>query len=139
MRYPQIVVHERDGRLADQLRPLAAAERWGLREPRQADVLWRTLESGGPTVFVIRLGRPPDQDFELIERISWLLPDVATVVVGDPDDAPPAAGLAWDLGAAYALFPPQSRDLLPDIVAGLVRRSVRDSLPSTTTIAEPLP
>ena len=30
------------------------------------------------------------------------------------------AGLAWDLGADYVLFPPQPRELLPEIVAGLL-------------------
>jgi hypothetical protein len=128
MQYPQIVVHERDGRLAEQLRPLAATERWALREPRQAEALWRVLREGGPTVFVLKM-REPEHDLELIGRIGWQLPDGATVAVGDPDDAEVLAGLAWDAGAAFALFPPLSRDLLPDIVAGLMRRVVRNALP----------
>jgi hypothetical protein len=129
MLHPQIVIHERDGRLAEQLRSLAAAERWALREPRQAEPLWRTLQIGGPTVLVVKVNRPPDRDLALIERVSWQLPDVATVAVGDLDDAAILAGLAWDVGVAYALFPPLSRDLLPDVVAGLMRRAIHDALP----------
>ncbi|HEY1375951.1 MAG TPA: hypothetical protein VGF55_04120 [Gemmataceae bacterium] len=136
MLHPQIVVHERDGRLAEQLRQLAAAERWALREPRQADPLWRALQLGGPTVFVVKLGRKePERELALIERVGWHLPDVATVAVGDVEDAAVLAGLAWDAGAAYALFPPLSRDLLPEVVAGLMRRAVRDALPAAP--AEP--
>jgi hypothetical protein len=30
------------------------------------------------------------------------------------------AGLAWDLGARCVLFPPQTRDQLPGVVAGLM-------------------
>ncbi len=130
MLHPQIVVHERDGRLAQQLRPLAEARRWPLREPRQVEPLWRLLHQGGPTVLVVKLSRKePERELALVERVSWQLPDVATVVVGDPEEAESLAGLAWDVGAAYALFPPVSRDLLPDIVAGLMRRAVEQSLP----------
>lgn len=138
MLHPQIVVHERDGRLAEQLRPLAAAERWALREPRQAEPLWRTLAADGPTVFVVKVGRKePEKELSLVERVSWQLPDVATVAVGDPEDAAVLAGVAWDAGAAYALFPPLSRDLLPDVVAGLMRRAIRASLPAPPAEASP--
>jgi hypothetical protein len=137
MLHPQIIVHERDGRLAAQLKPLAESERWALREPRQAEPLWRALTQGGPTVLVVKVGRDPDRELALLERVGWQLPDVATVAVGDAtDDADALAGLAWDLGADLALFPPLSRDLLPDAVAGLMRRAARDALPAA---AEPPP
>jgi hypothetical protein len=129
MLHPQIVVHERDGRLAEQLRPLATTERWALREPRQAEPLWRTLQLGGPTVLVVKIAQLPERDLALVERVSWQLPDVATIAVGDLDGAAILAGLAWDVGAAYVLFPPLSRDMLPSVVAGLMRRAVRDALP----------
>jgi hypothetical protein len=128
MLHPQIVVHEPDGRLAEQLRPMASAQRWALREPRQVGPLWRALSADAATVFVVKIGETPDREFALVERLSWELPCVATVAVGDLEN-PAAAGLAWDIGAAYALFPPISRDLLPDIVAGLMKRAIRDSLP----------
>jgi DNA-binding response OmpR family regulator len=135
MFHPHVIVHERDGRLAQQLRPLAESERWPLREPRQADVLDRLLRQGGPAVLVVKLGPTPERELALLERVSWQWPDVATVAVGDVDDADTLAGLAWDVGADYALFTPLSRDLLPEVVAGLMRRAVRDTLPA----AEPSP
>jgi hypothetical protein len=128
MHHPQIVVYERDGRLADQVRPLITGERWVVREPRQPEPLWRMLQTGGPTVLVVKMGPSPDRELALIERVSRQLPDVATVAVGDLDDAAVLAGLVWDVGAAYALFPPQSRDLLLEVVAGLMRRAIRDTI-----------
>jgi hypothetical protein len=136
MLHPQIVVHEPDGRLAEQVRPLAVARRWAMREARQAGPLWRTLAGGGPTVFVVKVGDSPEREFALIERVSWQLPDVATVAVGDLEN-PAAAAMAWDLGAAYVLFPPISRDLLPEIVAGVMKRAIRDSLPATQAAEAP--
>jgi hypothetical protein len=126
MHHPQIVIYERDGRLADQVRPLAVAERWVVREPRQAEPLWRMLQSGGPTVLIVKMSPTPERDLALIERVGWQLPDVATVAVGDLEGADALAGLTWDVGAAFALVPPLSRDMLPEIVAGLMRRAIRD-------------
>ncbi len=139
MLHPQIVVYERDSRLADQLRPLATTERWVMREPRQAVPLWRMVQSGGPTVLVVKVGPSPDKELALIERVSWQLPDVAMVAVGDQDDAAVLPGLAWDVGAAFALFPPLSRDLLPEIVAGLMRRAIRDTIAPVSATAEESP
>jgi hypothetical protein len=143
MHHPQIVVVEREGRLARQLDALAETEKWPLREPRQAEACWRLLRQPGPTVLVVEVGRsskrPPETDLELIERVSWQLPNVATVAVGGVEDAAVLAGLAWDLGADYALFPPLSRDLLPDVVAGLMRAAVTRALPAAVAPAGPSP
>ena len=130
MHHPQIVVVERESRLALLLRPLAEAERWLLREPRQDDVAWRLLQQPGPTVLVVRPGQPPERDLALIERVSRQCPDVATVAVGEVDDPPAVAGLAWDVGADFALYPPLSRDLLADVVAGLMRRTIDRVFPA---------
>jgi hypothetical protein len=119
LRQPQLLIHEFDERLADLLRETARAQAWALREPRQIDACLRLLRSGGPSVLVVRLGRDLQHELTLLERVSWLRPEIATVVVGDTDD-PLLARLAWDLGAAYVLFPPQSRDWLPGIVTGLM-------------------
>jgi hypothetical protein len=141
MLHPQIIVHERDGRLAQQLQPLAEQQRWPLREPRQSEPLWRLLRQGGPTVLVVKLSRDPtrgspERELALLERVSWHLPDVATVAVGDPEDAAALAGLAWDVGVSFALVPPLSRDLLPDIVTGLMRRAIGDTIPGRVETAE---
>src|SRR5438105_1400942 len=97
MLHPQIIVFEHDGRLAKQLQPLAESHRWALREPRQSEPLWRTLRQDAATVLVVKLSREPERELALLERVCWQLPDVATVAVGDPEDALTLAGLAWDV------------------------------------------
>jgi hypothetical protein len=140
MLHPQIVVHEFDGQLAEQLRPLATTEKWTLREQRQADPLWRTLVNGGPTVLVVRIeSKDEERVLALIESVNWHLPDVAIVAVGGPDDAGMLSSLTWDVGAAFAMFPPLSRDHLPDVVAGLMRRTISEAIPATAVHAESPP
>jgi hypothetical protein len=136
MRFPQIVVYETDGRLAAMLRGLADSRKWSLREPRQPAACLRLLRRGGPSVLVLRLSavgdrqsartdppradrRQPIAELTLLERVGWNCPETASVVVGDAEHAD-LAGVAWDLGAAYVLFPPWPRDWLPEVVAGLL-------------------
>ena len=120
MRYPQILVYESDGLLAQTLKPLARDRKWALREPRRPESCLRLLRRGSPGVLVLKVGRDVVAELELLERVGWLFPDTAAVVVGDRDD-PALVGLAWDLGAGYVLFPPRPRDLLPEVVAGLMQ------------------
>src|SRR5262245_40437328 len=119
MRYPQLLVYETDGRLAEALRELADERGWTLREPRRPESCLRLLRRGGPAVLTLKVGADPVPALGLLERVAWLVPDTATVVVGEADD-PRLAGLAWDLGANYVLFRPQPRELLPAVVAGLM-------------------
>ena len=121
MRHPQLLIHERDGRLAALLRAAVEARglRWPVREPRDLAGCLRLLQRGGPAVVVVRAGREVERELTLLERVAWLWPDAATVFVGDAEHAA-LAGVAWDLGARYVLLPPQSRELLPEVVIGLM-------------------
>jgi hypothetical protein len=119
MRYPQLLVYDGDGRLAALLRPLAEQRRWSLREPRQPGACLRLLGRAGPNLLVLRAGRDLERELTLLDRVSWLHPETATVLVADSDH-PRLAGLAWDLGAAYVLMPPLPRDSLPEVVAALM-------------------
>jgi hypothetical protein len=119
MRYPQLLVYEGDGRLAAQLRPLAEEKRWSLREPRQPEACLRLLGRGRPQVLVVKTGRDLERELALLDRVRWLDPGTAAVVVCDSDH-PGLAGLAWDLGAAYVLMPDAPRDSLPEVVLGLM-------------------
>jgi hypothetical protein len=119
MRHPQVLVYEADGRLAALLRPTAEERRWSLDEPRRAETVPERLRRGGPAVLVLRVGRDLEREMTLLERAAWLCPDSRVVVVTDLEQAR-LAGLAWDLGAAYVLAPPQPRERLPMIVAGLL-------------------
>jgi hypothetical protein len=120
MRHPQVLIHERDGRLAALLRTAIEERglRWPVREPRDLAGCLRLLKRGGPAVLIVRAGRDLEREFTLLERVTWVCPETATVFVGDAEHAP-LVGIAWDLGARYVLLP-QSRDLLPDVVIGLM-------------------
>jgi hypothetical protein len=119
MRHPQLIILEYGGRLAALLRDLAEERRWTLHESRQDAALLRQLQRGGPTVLVLQIGQHLEREFGLLAHVSRHTPEVATVVVGDVDH-PALAGLAWDLGAAYVLFPPQPRERLTEVVASLL-------------------
>ena len=51
--------------------------------------------------------------------LGGVYPAAVTVVVGDMD-SPVIDELAWDLGASYVLLPPQSRELLLEVIANLM-------------------
>jgi hypothetical protein len=117
--HPQVLIYETDGCLAELLRNLAREQRWALREPRRAEACFTLLQGGGPAVLVIRVGGDLVRQMTLLEQVAWLFPETATVVVSDEANEM-LAGLAWDLGASYVLFPPQPRDRLPGLVAELM-------------------
>jgi hypothetical protein len=121
MQYPQVLVYERDGRLAALLKASLQESklRWVLREPRELGSCLRLLSRGGPAVVVIKLGGDLEREFTLLERVSYVHPAAAAVLVGDAEHVA-LAGMGWDLGAAYVVMPPMSRECLPAIVVGLM-------------------
>jgi hypothetical protein len=70
-------------------------------------------------------GREKEQvgSLELLADVHEQFPDVALVVVADAEDRA-LTHVAWDLGASYVLGPPQSRQLLPEIVVGLMEQAI---------------
>ncbi len=123
MRRPQVVVFERDGRLARQLDAFVGEKKWVLRESRQPDACVRLLAGQGPSVLVVRVPSAADTEMTLLSRISESLPHVSTIAVGDTDNAVGTSALAWDLDVDFALFPPVSPARLPAIVEGLMGHS----------------
>jgi hypothetical protein len=119
MHRAQVIVCESDGRLAALLRETADTRGWWLRAVRRAARVPGLLRPGEPGVVVLRAGRDLEQEFAVLERISRQFPATASVVVGDADQ-PALAGLAWDLGARFVLFPPLAREQLPEIVTALM-------------------
>jgi hypothetical protein len=69
----------------------------------------------------LNLERSLDHEFALLERLSWLHPDAATVLVADAEHAA-LSGIAWDLGASWVHAPPQTRERLAEIVVALMNR-----------------
>jgi DNA-binding response OmpR family regulator len=119
MRFPQLLIYETDGRLARLLEGTAGTHRWGLRQPRRWESCLRLLKQGGPAIVVIKLESDLERALTLLERTTEHFPDAASIVVIDSESAV-LADVAWDLGACYVLQPFQPRDLLLDVVAGLM-------------------
>jgi DNA-binding NarL/FixJ family response regulator len=121
MRTAQVLIIENDSLLTAMLEGLVVQkQRCLLRHPRDLKECLELLRDGGPSVVVLRLSQNVEEEMGLAAEVANLYPDAGLVVVGEPVHAP-LAGLAWDLGADYVLILPQPRELLPEIVAGLLR------------------
>jgi hypothetical protein len=121
MQYPQLLVYETDRRLAGLLQRLADKNNWLLREPRQLSAVLRLLDRRGPGVLVLRLSRDLERELAILEQISWLHPDAATVLVADNEQRG-LCGLAWDLGVKWVLLSPHTRECVEEIVLHLMKQ-----------------
>src|ERR1700687_542545 len=147
MQYPQILVYETDGQLAAMLRETAKIQRWAMRKPRKAESCLRLLRSLCPSVVIRKMGtyakreaglplkeeeerrraagREKEQihSLDLLAKVHELFPDAALVAVGDAEDVG-LGGLAWEYGASYVLVPPMSRQMLAEVVVGLMHEAI---------------
>jgi len=153
MRHPQLLVFERDGRIAWLLKEACAQQRWVLREPRQTEACLRLLRAGGPALLVVRTAakvgnelvaedaeqerRTIERSFALIDRVHWLHPDAAIIAVAERPD-PALTALAWNLGATYVLAPPHPLSALPKLV-GPMMASMAGAVPQEAPPAETPP
>ena len=124
MRFPQLLAFEADGRLPASLGPLGGELGLTPRQVQRPEACRRALRRGGPNVLLLRAGRDLDREFTLLDEVSRSLPETRVGVVLDQDDAR-LRGLAWDLGAAYVLPLARCRDLLPDLIRGMVAEAAR--------------
>lgn len=120
MRRPQIVVLERDGRLARMLDALASDKKWVLRESRQMEATLRLVSATAPSLLVVRLSPAATAELTVISRCNSMIPKVATVVIVDADADAALPGLAWDLDADMVLGSNVPLERLPAIVEGLM-------------------
>jgi hypothetical protein len=118
MHHAQLIVYGVEGRLAELLGALAHERALWLREVRHVKTCLNLLRRGAG-VLVLRVGKNLDQEMILLEQVTHLFPNAKTIVVG-PVDNPALAGLAWDLGAAYVLLPPQPIETIGEIVSGFL-------------------
>jgi len=124
MRYPQVLIYDGDGRIAEMFRQYRGGDkrcRFALREPRSSEACLRLLKHGAPSVLVLRTGMDLVRELTLLERVTWLHPETAVIVVGDAENMV-LAELAWDLGASCVLLPPLPRDWLVEIVENYLLR-----------------
>ena len=133
MRSPQLVVYERESWIADLLRGTAGTWKWILRELRQDSACLRVLRHAGPSVFVMELREDLEPDLALLERVTRLCPETASIVVASSSESRLTA-LIWDLGATYVLAPPHPRDALLTVVMHVMEAAQR-----RVTVAEPGP
>src|SRR4051812_18974222 len=121
MRQAYILAYGPEGRLADTLAELALARSLHVREVRQREACLNMLRQGAAAVLVLRLGRDLDKELTLLEQTTNLFPTTPVLVVG-PAENPVLEALAWDLGAAYVLFPPQPVESVRDVVLAFLPR-----------------
>jgi hypothetical protein len=119
MQQAQVLTYGIDGVFAERLRELAQAKRFFLRETSQLAACRNVLQSSPPSVFVLMLGRDLEKELALLEQVHASLPGTATIAVSETDN-PALAGLAWDLGATYALFPPTPLETITELVSKLL-------------------
>lgn len=122
MRFPQIVVFERDRRIASTLDDFAKENRWPLREVRRTSTCLEVLQETPTNVLVLKVGRNLEQEMGLLDTVTTLYPDTSTIVIGEESHVP-LARLAWDLGAAYVLFFPWPAGWLKEIIHGILSKA----------------
>jgi DNA-binding NtrC family response regulator len=119
MQQAQILTFGIDGRLGERLRELAQTQRFWLRETSQLSACQNLVATTQPSIFVLTLGRDLEKELALLERIHACLPGTASIVIGETDN-PALAGLAWELGATYVLFPPTPIETIAELVTRLL-------------------
>lgn len=119
MKYPQILIYERDRQLAASLQELAESWKWILREVRSKEEVFEYLKQCGPTTFVLKMGSDLENELRLVHETRQQFSQTHIVVIGEPEHGL-LAGVAWDLGASYVLLQPFPRDLLPEIIEGFM-------------------
>lgn len=134
MNYPQVVIYESDGWLAAQARDLARDSGWLLREPREPDACLSLLREARTSILLLRLERKMIDEFNLLATVRERVPECPVIVFCDAkldsvSQRLSIAALAYDIGARYVMFPPLTRTLVEDIVAGLMTASIQRSHP----------
>jgi DNA-binding NtrC family response regulator len=129
MRYPQIVIYENNGWIAGQIADFAAERKWLVRESRQIDTCLQLLREARLSVLLLKLERQLFEEMKLVQQVHQLVPRCPVVVVSDvkmesAEQRLNFAGLAYDLGAAYVLFPPLTAVILEDLVSGLLGAAI---------------
>jgi DNA-binding NtrC family response regulator len=119
MQQTQVLTFGVHGVLAERLRELAQERRFWLRETSQVAACRNLVQSSPPSVFVLALGRDLERELVLLEQVHACVPTTATIVVGETDH-PALAGLAWELGATFVLFPPTAVEMITEMVGRLL-------------------
>lgn len=112
-----LMIHERNGTWARQLRPRLGEAAVRVVETRSADDLEASLAGAACPLVVLDLGRRPRAALDDLDRALSAAPE-ALVLVLDPESYDGAALLARELGATHVVSGPAT----PPAVVGLLRR-----------------
>jgi hypothetical protein len=88
------------------------------------------LRDNRPAVLLVKLERKMIDEFKLIALIRERVPDCPIAVFSDMKFEGAAqraslAGLAYDLGVRYVMFPPLTKTLVEDVAAGLMQATIQ--------------
>jgi hypothetical protein len=119
MQQAQVLTYGVAGVLAERLRELAQTRRFWLRETSQFAACQNLVQTSPPSVFILLLGRDLERELALLEQVHACLPGTPILVIGEGDH-PALAGLAWELGATFALFPPTPVEAIMELVVHLM-------------------
>ena len=115
MQQTQVLTYGIEGVLAQRLRELAEARRFWLRETSQYAACRNLVQTSPPTVFALMLGRDLERELALLDEVHTCLRGTAIVAISETDN-PVLAGLAWDLGATFVLFPPTPAEVIGEVI-----------------------
>jgi DNA-binding NarL/FixJ family response regulator len=122
MQQTQIITYGIAGVLAERLREFAQIRRVWLRETSQLAACQSLVSATTPAVFIMVLGSELERELTLLEKTHAALPGTAIIAVGEADN-PALAGLACDLGATYAVFPPTPMEAITEILNRVLEES----------------
>ncbi len=118
MRLRQVIIFEQEAVLASLLQQLPNSHQWRIRNFKNSASVLPALKEGIEFV-LIPVGRDLLEEMALLEQITWSYPETITVVIGR-NEHPDLAGLAWDLGARFVLFPPFTTGQVGELVNSLL-------------------
>ena len=129
MKYPQLIVYETDGALANLLKKLAIDQGWLLRETRSEKTLLEQLADPRVSIVFLKLERDLAAGLDLLAKISTEFPDCPCVVVTDvkieSKQREKFSTMVYDLGAKYLIFPPLTQPIAEDLANGFMLSAMR--------------
>ena len=111
MRSAELLVYGIEGKAADRLQSFAQDQGLWFRPITGLKPLLSLLRKGSRGTLVVRVGRDLREELDMVRRAADGFPELKIVVLSDADQ-PHLEGLAYDLGATCAVFPPQGNEEL---------------------------
>src|ERR1043165_5622992 len=122
MQQAQVLTYRLEGVVAERLRELAQTHRFWLRETSHFSACENLLQSSPPRILVLRLGSHLERELMLLQQVHACLPSTAVIAIGEADN-PVLAGLVWELGATFPLFPPMPVEMISEVIIRLLQES----------------